>query len=248
MKARDLSLALKRAYGREALASFVVSMLSNAFILILIGFLGAGAHGLAVILVTFLVIPVVVSVALSTGRVLDRSRRVSLNPSKRRPTPRKGLIFLVSQNEVVFREAIKPHESTLQHIWLICSKQTFPLAEKLREEQEVKNRAIDALVVNDVHDPLEFYQRVKTICAGLPKGLQVSDVIADYVGMTAHASVGTVLACLVIGLPLQYTPGEYDQELKAVRPLPSFEVEIKFVRPKATDASKSPAESNESLA
>jgi hypothetical protein len=65
---------------------------------------------------------------------------------------------------------------------------------------------------------------VQKIIQDRPKDWSVEDVIADYVGLTAHASVGMVLACLHEQAPLQYTPAEYDANLQALRPLPPFEV------------------------
>jgi hypothetical protein len=242
MSWRSISRQIRRILTPEAVVPFIVGalclgVLSNAVFQLLTHWLGAAPGSLVLIIVGSLSILVIA--ALLTAHALSHYQSILGDPSKRRPEPRRGLIFLVSQNEAVFREALKPHEQTLERIWFVCSKQSLPLAEKLKEEQEYSGRVVEDLVVNDVHDPFAFFQQVKEICADLPEGWDPAEVIADYVGMTAHASVGTVLGCLFVGFPLQYTPGVYDDQLKAVRPLPSFEVEFRFVRPSSRSSSAS---------
>jgi hypothetical protein len=248
MQWRPILRHLRKIFTPEAVIPFIVGalclgVLSNAVFTLLTNWLGTVSSSLFMIIAGSL--SILVAAAVVTARALNRNQSILGDPSRRRPEPRRGLIFLVSQNEVVFREALKPHEATLQRVWLVCSKQTLPIAQRLKEEQEHHGRIVDELVINDVHDPFEFYNQVKVIRARLPEGWSAADVIADYVGMTAHASVGMVLGCLFTGFPLQYTPGAYDDQLKAIRPLPSFEVELKFVKPNAR-ASSTPASRIES--
>jgi hypothetical protein len=126
-----------------------------------------------------------------------------------------GLILLVSNPEAC-TTAIRFHQRTLQQCWLICSSKTLDTAQKLC--QEFPQVCVDQpIVINDIYNPLEVYARVNDIyCDRLPPGWHESDVIADYTGMTAHASVGTVLACVSKARSLQYTPAQFDRNGKIV--------------------------------
>jgi hypothetical protein len=127
----------------------------------------------------------------------------------------KGLILLVSKLEAC-ETAIRFHQPTLKRCWLICSPQTLDEAEELC--QQFAEICVDQpIVVNDIYNPLEFRARINAIYrTRLPKGWQESEVIADYTGMTAHASVGTVLACVGTARPLQYTPAKVNPQGKIV--------------------------------
>ncbi|NJR62218.1 MAG: CRISPR-associated protein [Cyanobacteria bacterium CRU_2_1] len=126
-----------------------------------------------------------------------------------------GLILLVSKVETC-ETAIRFHGRTLKRCWLICSPQTLEQAQELR--QQFPQVCVDQpIVVNDIYNPLEFRACISAIYhTRLPKSWQESDVIADYTGMTAHASVGTVLACVGTTRPLQYTPAKVDAQGKIV--------------------------------
>jgi hypothetical protein len=146
------------------------------------------------------------------------------NPWRRAPRPRKGLIFLFGRAEVA-REALKAHQAALQRLWLICTPQSNAQAAAFAADlRAAGGPAAEVRVVEDAHDPLAFYAAVAEVLRERPAGWAAEDLIADYVGLTSHASIGTVLACLHHQAPVQYTPGEYDGDLKAVRPLPPFEV------------------------
>jgi hypothetical protein len=146
------------------------------------------------------------------------------HPLRQRPRSRKGLIFLFSRPEVA-REAIKAHEASLQRLWLICTPQKNAEANAFAGElQTVGQLAVEVRVVEDANDPLAFHETVSKVLRERPAGWAVDDVIADYVGLTSHASIGMVLACLHEQAPVQYTPAEYDANLKPIRPLPPFEV------------------------
>jgi hypothetical protein len=122
----------------------------------------------------------------------------------------QGLILLVSKSEAC-ETAIRFHLPTLQRCWLICSPQTLEQAQALC--QQFPQVCLDQpIVVNDIYNPLEFRDRINEIYRDrLPRGWPASEVIADYTGMTAHASVGMVLACIGTTRPLQYTPARVDQ-------------------------------------
>lgn len=127
----------------------------------------------------------------------------------------RGLILLVSRIEAC-EIAIQFHLPTLKRCWLICSPQTLEAAQTIvRQFPQV---CVDQpIVINDIYNPLEFRARVNAIYRDrLPQGLNESEVIADYTGMTAHASVGTVLACVGTARPLQYTPAKLDRQGKIV--------------------------------
>ena len=126
-----------------------------------------------------------------------------------------GLILLVSKPEAC-ETAIHFHLGKLKRCWLICSPQTLEQAQALC--QQFPQVCIDQpIVVNDIYNPLAFRACINAIYrTRLPKGWQDSDIIADYTGMTAHASVGTVLACVGTNRPLQYTPARVDRQGKIV--------------------------------
>jgi hypothetical protein len=126
----------------------------------------------------------------------------------------KGLILLVSNLEAC-RTAIQFHQPTLERCWLVCSPETLKQAQYFRSQ--FRECVDQPIVINDIYDPLKFRNCVHAIYrTRLPKGWQESAVIADYTGMTAHASVGTVLACLGTGRSLQYTPAKIDSQGKIV--------------------------------
>jgi hypothetical protein len=142
----------------------------------------------------------------------------------------KGLILLVSKSEAC-ETAIRFHQPTLKRCWLICSPQTLEHAQDLC--QRFPQVCVDQpIVVNDIYNPLEFRAYINAIYrTRLPKGWQESDVIADYTGMTAHASVGTVLACVGTSRPLQYTPAKVDQHGKIVGSLNPIRVMLAWQSP-----------------
>ena len=80
--------------------------------------------------------------------------------------------------------------------------------------------------INDVNDPLEFRDEVLKIYAGLADGWQTSDVIADYVGMTSHASVGMVLAWWEVRFPLQYTLPMFDEDRRPIGAADPMEITL----------------------
>jgi CRISPR-associated protein (Cas_Cas02710) len=135
-------------------------------------------------------------------------------------------VLLVSQQEAC-ETAIRFHLPALKRCWLICSRERLEMAQELcRQFPQV---CVDApLVVNDIYNPLEFRDRVLEIYQRrLPKGWKQSEVIADYTGMTAHASVGTVLACVGTARPIQYTPAKVDAQGKVVGSLNPIRVTVK---------------------
>lgn len=144
-------------------------------------------------------------------------------PNKKTPKKHKGLILLVSRIEPC-RKAIQYHQPVLELCWLICSAKTLGTANELQQEFSATCCA-EPIVINDVHDPLEYRDRVDEIYREkLPQGWNEGDVVSDYLGMTANGSVGMVLACVGSLRPLQYTPAVYNEELKAHIPLDPIEI------------------------
>lgn len=142
----------------------------------------------------------------------------------------RGLILLVSQSQAC-ETAIRFHLPYLSHCWLICSTKTLEQANNLR--QQFPNCCIDPpIVINDVYNPLVFRDQINAIYHDrLPATWQESDVIADYTGMTVHASVGTVLSCINTQRPLQYTPAQLDAQGKSIGSLNPIRVLLKPEQP-----------------
>lgn len=160
------------------------------------------------------------------GKILDKQlQSPQLNLDKQPPIKHRGLILLVSRPEPC-KAAIDFHSSVLERCWLICSPSTLSIANELKQEF-TKLKIADPIVVNDVYDPLEFFQKVKRIYSNLPQGWTGDDVIADFTGMTAQGSVGMVLASLSPEHQLQYTPAELKEGKLTGRCLLPIEIVLK---------------------
>jgi hypothetical protein len=138
----------------------------------------------------------------------------------------RGLILLVSQPDTC-ETAIRFHLPRLNTCWLLCSTKTLELAQQV--QQQFPTVCSDPpIVINDIYNPLEFCDRINEIYRHrLPVSWQETDVIADYTGMTAHASVGTVLACIGTDRPLQYTPAKRNTQGKIIGCLDPIRVLLK---------------------
>lgn len=134
-----------------------------------------------------------------------------------------GLILLVSQTTAC-ETAIQFHLPDLKRCWLISSQQKLEIAQELC--QQFPQICVDPpILINDVYNPLEVRDRIDEIYRSrLPEGWREAGVIADYTGMTAHASVGVVLACVGTARPLQYTPAKLDAQGKIVGSLPPIRI------------------------
>jgi hypothetical protein len=168
-----------------------------------------GTETPALLKIAFLAFAIFVSCVASVTAIITRRMNQSRHDRpiihKRQPKKYPGLILLVSQVESC-RTAILYHQPRLQHCWLICSVQTLEKAQQIA--REFPGVCLDdPIVVNDIYDPIEFRDVVNLIYVNrLPVGWKTADIIADYAGMTAHGSVGMVLANLMTDRPLQYTP------------------------------------------
>ena len=171
-------------------------------------------------------------VTLFVRHISSRLRQpIPVLPDKRRPAPRRGLIGLVSSEETI-RKALEHHRGALQWVWLVCSEQTLPRAQALRNEI-TENVAI--VLIDDVYDPAECRCKIDDIYTHLPDGLTESEVILDFTGMTSVASVGAVLACLNAPRPMQFTPGKYNPDLKKPQVMEPIEVVLHGAAPQVSE-------------
>ncbi len=159
---------------------------------------------------------------LTAAKSLTLGRSPQIDLDKLPPVKHKGLILLVSREEPC-RKAIEYHLPQLERCWLICSSQTLDLAKKLK--QDFPNLKIpEPIIINDIYEPLEFYQEVRKIYNYLPQEWVIEDVVADFTGMTAQASVGMAIASLCEQSSLQYTPAELKDGKPTGRSLNPIEI------------------------
>ena len=129
------------------------------------------------------------------------SMRISSKPG---PKQRRGLIYLLSQEEPI-KKAIAYHSPVLERCWIITSLKCADIANRLHAEYPTLIAEEDIILVKDAFDPLEVREKVLEIYQTLDASWSPDDVIADFLGMTAVSSVGMVLACLDKDRPLEYT-------------------------------------------
>lgn len=158
---------------------------------------------------------------------LYRRQLATFSIGKKKPSQRKGLILLVS-NLITARTAIEIHKEILTKCWLICSDSSEKLGIQLKEEFE--NESTDFKIISigdlDVYDPLILRDEVEQIYSKLPDYFSEQDIILDFTGMTAVASVGAVLACVGKNRPMQCVPAVFNQNLKVLQPLEPIEIEL----------------------
>lgn len=152
------------------------------------------------------------------------------------PKKHKGLIVLVSRIEPS-QKAINWHLGTLEYCWLICSNSSKETAEELKKEFRSKiQEEINITEVKDeeVYEPIVFKKVVDEIFEKLPPNLKEEDVILDFTGMTALASVGSVLAFVGSEKIIQYIPAVNTATLEEVgshEPI-QFELNLKITKTK----------------
>lgn len=227
MNAPDLEEAFAAFFSPKSIVLFLVgavvlAVVGNAAYAGLTNVFGTGT--VAQLALAGVTLVLLVAAALLSALVTARpgSVRPLVKPTRHTPKPRRGLVFLFGRPEVC-RQAVAAHGDVLERLWLVCTPQNKADAYAFAGELG-GTLSVDFRVVEDANDPLEFYKAVQSVFDARPAGWAIDDLIADYVGLTSHASVGMVLACLSIEAPVQYTPGEYDANLRAIRPLPPFEV------------------------
>ncbi|MEH2154955.1 CRISPR-associated protein [Nostoc sp.] len=201
--------AAKIFFNPETLVPFIIgtiflSVLGNALTQILFNVFGTTTT--AAVGIAFGSVLIFMFSVWFLAKSLSKMRSPEIDLGKLPPKKHKGLILLVSRDEPC-KKAIEYHLPELEYCWLICSSQSLDLAKKLKQDFP-KLKIAEPIIVNDIYDPLEFYQEVKKIYNYLPPGWIIEDAIADFTGMTAQGSVGMVLASLSVQSPLQYTPAE----------------------------------------
>ncbi|MEH1855388.1 MAG: CRISPR-associated protein [Nostoc sp.] len=220
--------AAKIFFNPETLVPFIIgtiflSVLGNALTQILFNVFGTtttSAVGIAFGSVLIFMFSV-----WFLAKSLSKMRSPEIDLGKLPPKQHKGLMLLVSREEPC-KKAIEYHLPELEYCWLICSSQSLDLAKKLKQDFP-KLKIAEPIVVNDVYDPLEFYKVVKKIYKHLPAGWTIEDAIADFTGMTAHGSVGMVLASLSAQSLLQYTPAEFKDGQSTGYSLNPIEIALK---------------------
>ncbi|MFQ3616766.1 MAG: CRISPR-associated protein [Cyanobacteriota bacterium] len=215
-----ITQAIKIVFNAETILPFFIGsvclgLFGNAVYDLLQSWLGDNA--VALIRIALISLLILVGAIATVSWLI--SRQIALLPAnvpfevrqKKLEQKYPGLILLVS-NPAACETAIHFHLPMLKRCWLICSRETLEKAQDLRRKfPEIC--VDDPIVMNDVFDPLKFRDCVDGIYrTRLPKGWSEQEVIADYTGMTAHASVGTVLACINAARPLQYTPARTDDK------------------------------------
>lgn len=214
------------AIGKFVFGAVCVAVVGNTVTDLLKKWLGDDVSGLWKIL--GLAVVVLGGAVFLLWWAFNRSARTVAKLDKESPAACPGLIFLVGRRDV-FDKAVVPHEPKLQHVWLVHSPETLSEAEKIAAGEREKGRLVNLLAVGDVHDPDVFLRVVRGVYGALPGGVAAADVIADYTGLTAHASVGMALACLEAGAPLQYTPPANAGPGPVKESLPPFRVTIREV-------------------
>jgi hypothetical protein len=229
------SQAIKIIFNPETIVPFLIgsvflAVFGNAIYDIFKNIFGSTTSDLIKIAVISLLI-LAIAVGLVASVISQQVSRLSSNvpievQQKALDRQYPGLILLVSRIEAC-QTAIQFHGKTLQHCWLICSPQTLEQAQTIR--QQFSKVCIDQpIVINDIYNPLEFRTQINAIYqTRLPKDLPASEVITDYTGMTAHASVGAVLACLGTTRPLQYTPAKVDGQGKIIGSLNPIRIRLR---------------------
>ena len=160
-------------------------------------------------------------------KFLYRRQIAAFSIGKKKPDQRKGMILLVSNFQTA-RAAIEIHKELLSRCWLICSDASEKVGYELKTEFENKSTEFEIICIGDleVFDPVILKNKVEEIYSNLPDFFSEQDVILDFTGMTAVASVGAVLACVGKNRPMQYVPAPYNQKLKAVQPSEPIEIEL----------------------
>jgi len=187
--------------------------------------------------------PIVAILTIILMRLWYRRRWLLWRPhidqaNKKRPVPHKGLILMVSQHTAC-RHAIQYHMPELQYVWLLCSKDTEKLAQKIQSEFPKLCHA-KPIIINDIYDPNEYRAIIDKIYNERPAELHETDIIADFNGMTSSGSVGMVLACLSDQRPLEYTRPKFDQDRKIAGTLDPLEIQLTWEMVQPVPAQKRP--------
>lgn len=196
--------------------SIFLAVLGNAITQILFNILGTAT--IAAVGIAIGSILIFAASVFFFARGLDRIDIQTL-PNTRKPKQYPGLILLVSREEPC-RAAIQYHLPQLKYCWLLCSAKSSTLAETIEQDfADQPQIQFKLVLVSNIYDPLDYYEQVSKIYADLPPDITAQNIVADYTGMTAHGSVGVVLASLSPNSPLQYTPAFPDNPQRSLSPI-----------------------------
>jgi hypothetical protein len=239
MIGRNLSRGLRKIFSEQPLLYFLIgtvaiSVLGNAAYQFFTNI--TGTSNKAVVVIALGSILILLWAAWHVERLIKFGKPANPMANESRPTPRQGLILLVSREETC-RKAIQWHQQRLGWCWLICSGQTKILADKLKGELEDVNIRVEIEQVENVFNPIALKEKVEHIYENLPEKLEETDVILDFTGLSALASVGAVLACLDEKRSIQYVPAEYDRQLRPVKALDPVEIVLTWRIIHSPDAS-----------
>jgi hypothetical protein len=188
-----------------------------------------------------LVSTVVVLVLLVFGKMrIPRWRKdggLSLLPWKEHSAlAAKDLVAMVSPGngrETALAAALHHGPLGLERVWLLCSEDSAADAGWVKAEVLKRLPAVDVRVrtalrtafnIEDVKAEVECVRKL-----ALKGGRQQEDLVCDFTGMTKHASVGMVLACLPWVARLEYVaPLTTDERKRGVTPKPPVEVKIGY--------------------
>ncbi|MBU1207899.1 MAG: hypothetical protein KKH04_13375 [Proteobacteria bacterium] len=139
----------------------------------------------------------------------NRSRVQLTLVQKENPSPRRGLIVLMSPGPrtTAAENAVKAHLSNLEHCWVIHGPDRPGQKPTSRENAEVLAQKIKSIKnpvafyfkgLADEDNPQEIYYLVRSVYEEAKAfNLSEEDVIADYTGGTKSMTAGMVLACSV---------------------------------------------------
>jgi hypothetical protein len=158
MRIQSFSSGLQLMFTPGALIPFLIGSLAlavmgNATYQLVTNWLGTG--NLAVVAIGGTMLAVMVSAAWVLSRFVNRLRPFPPLVGKKPPGKRQGLILLVS-NEQTSRKALAWHRDMLNYCWLLCSTQSAPMADRLRDELVEQGKRAELALINDVFDPLEY--------------------------------------------------------------------------------------------
>lgn len=206
----------------DALLAFViVNVISWFFGQQLGGYWSAGHYGS---LLWAIVTPVVVVLLLRTllwlYRRWRRGAQIALGAS---PRITRGLIVLYGRQDVV-QTAVNHHRDRLQFVWFILTQETEKEFKQLHSHWW--GSAVGTPII--VHDPYLPTETENAIVRALSHarvlGIDNHELTCDVTGGTKAMTVGAFTAALLNDLPLQMTPARYDQERKALGPLPPIAI------------------------
>lgn len=183
-----------------------------------------------------LTMAILIGAAFLLSSILRFLRRGHISAIARpHPEKRKGLVFLVS-NEEPLAKAFAYHQPVLSHCWLIATNNSLEVAREFQEKHAQPGKRFFIKVLSDEFSWEECKKIIDEIYANLPEGLKPTDVITDFTGLTKPASAGAILACLSPDRPLQYVQPIFEMRgdgMKAIGPGDPIEIVIDYERIKA---------------